>query len=108
PISALGLDYRHIPIDWDNPTEADLAAFLAAMEAFADKRLLVHCYANARASAFVYLWRVLRAGHPDDEARATLVRIWDWNAGYELRNVPTWAAFIDAALAAPPGDRAAP
>ncbi|MEQ8660641.1 MAG: protein tyrosine phosphatase family protein [Gammaproteobacteria bacterium] len=103
-VRALGLAYRHIPIDWENPTVADLDAFFAAMESFAGKRLLVHCYANARASAFVYLWRVLQAGHDDAAARATLETIWDWNAGYELRNVATWATFIDTARgAAAPG-----
>ena len=61
-VRALGLDYRHIPIAWEQPTGADLEAFLAAMQAFRDKRVLVHCYANARASAFVYLWRVRHGG----------------------------------------------
>lgn len=104
-VRALGLEYRHIPIDWEQPTAADLDAFLAAMEALAGRRLLVHCYANARASAFIYLWHVLRAGHDERAARQILREIWDWNPGYELANVPTWRAFIDEArrtrLAAP-------
>lgn len=104
-VRALALDYRHIPIAWEQPTAADLEAFFAAMQAFRDKRVLVHCYANARASAFVYLWRVRHGGDGGGQARTeaweTLVRIWDWNAGYELRNVPTWSSFISRASSAP-------
>jgi len=104
-VRALALDYRHIPIAWEQPTEADLEAFFAAMQAFRGKRVLVHCYANARASAFVYLWRLRHGGDAAGAARAdawdTLVRIWDWNEGYELGNVPTWSAFISRASSVP-------
>lgn len=93
-VRALELEYVHIPVDWENPTQADLDRFYAAMERFAGNKILVHCYANARASAFTYLWRVRRAGHDPDEAYRTLESIWDLNEGYELRNVPVWAAFV--------------
>lgn len=98
--AALGLDYVHIPVDWDAPPQADLARFFAAMERFRERRVLVHCYANARASAFVYLWRSLRAGDDDAAARTTMERIWDWNKGYEFHNVAQWRQFVDTALAA--------
>ncbi|MEX2482414.1 MAG: hypothetical protein WD928_16270 [Gammaproteobacteria bacterium] len=62
------------------------------------KRVLVHCYANARASAFVYVWRTSRGGVDEPSARATMVEIWDWNEGYELRNVAQWQHFVDGAL----------
>jgi len=92
--TGLGLDYVHIPIDWEAPTRADLEAFFAAMERFEAKRVLVHCYANARASAFVYLWRTLRAGADNSEAQATMIEIWDWNQGYELNKVAHWERFV--------------
>ena len=99
--AGLGLDYVHIPIDWEAPSRADLEAFFAAMARFEDKRVLVHCYANARASAFVYLWRTLRAGADEAEAQATLRKIWDWNQGYELHNVAHWERFVTAARGKP-------
>ncbi len=68
----------------------------------ADRRLLVHCYANSRASAFVFLWRVLKAGEDATAARADMVRLWDYNTGYEYRNVPQWQAFVEGALKAAP------
>jgi hypothetical protein len=72
------------------------------MEHFAGKRVLVHCYANARASAFVYLWRTLHAGHDDAQARAAMIEIWDLKEDYEFRNVEQWQRLVvDAQNAAP-------
>ncbi len=98
-VQALQLDYVHIPVAWENPTRDDLDRFYAAMQRFSDKKVLVHCYANARASAFTYLWRVNKAQHDPAEAYATLRAIWDLNEGYELDNVPVWSSFIAAATA---------
>ena len=96
-IKARGIDYAHMPIEWEAPTEANIRAFFSVMEQAKDKRVLVHCYANARASAFSYLWRVLKAGDDARGARQDLITIWDYNEGYELRNVPTWSALIEQA-----------
>lgn len=94
---ALGIDYVHIPVNWEQPPLTDLKTFLATMDQFSDKRILVHCAANARASLFVYLWRSLKAGHNDEDAHKTMVTIWDKNEGYELDKFEQWLAFIDAA-----------
>ena len=90
-VAAQGMEYVHIPVVWDNPTEADLARFFEAMDATQHKKRFVHCIANMRVSAFVFLYRVLRQGMPMDEARATMAKIWQPN--------PIWQQFITAALA---------
>ena len=58
-IAALGMRYVGISVDWGSPTAADLHCFFAAMETNRGKRLFVHCAANKRASAFIFLYRVL-------------------------------------------------
>ncbi len=93
----LGIEYIHIPVNWEQPPLNDLKTFLAAMDQFSDKRILVHCMANARASLFVYLWRSLKAGDDDDDAHKTMVSIWENNEGFELRNFEQWLAFIEEA-----------
>ena len=98
-VRAQGMQYVHIPVDWEAPPLADVARFLAVMEKTRGQRVLVHCYANARGSAFTYLWRVHKLGHARAAAEADMVRIWDLNEGYELRNVPQWQALIEAAAA---------
>ena len=90
-VAAQGMDYRHIPVIWENPTEADLARFFEAMDATQHKKRFVHCIANMRVSAFMFLYRVLRQGMPVEEARATMAKIWQPN--------PIWHQFITAALA---------
>ncbi len=95
-VEGLGIAYTHIPVDWDHPGAADVGRFLAAMQTYQGKRILVHCYAGARASAFVYLYRLGVQGAARDEAHATLVDIWDNNVGYELDKVAQWLTFIAA------------
>ena len=89
-VTAQGMEYIHIPVIWDNPTEADLARFFEAMDATQDKKRFVHCIANMRVSAFVFLYRVLRQGMPLEAARATMTQIWQPNA--------IWQQFINEAL----------
>ncbi len=93
----LGIDYIHIPVNWEQPPLADLKTFLVAMDQFSGKRILVHCMANARASLFVYLWRALEAGDNDDDAYKTMVTIWGNNEDFELHNFEQWVAFIEEA-----------
>jgi protein tyrosine phosphatase (PTP) superfamily phosphohydrolase (DUF442 family) len=90
-MSELGLDYVHIPVEFEQPTAADLDEFFEAMDANQGKKCFVHCIANARVSAFVMLYRVLRQGVPLEEARAQMLQIWPPNE--------TWQAFIDETLA---------
>ena len=99
-VAKLGMGYVHIPVNWDKPPRADVEAFLAAMKQFEGKRVLVHCYAGSRASAFVFMYRVLKLGAEREPAHATLTTIWANNPGYELPNVPQWRQLIDDVLAA--------
>jgi protein tyrosine phosphatase (PTP) superfamily phosphohydrolase (DUF442 family) len=90
-VTGQGMDYIHIPVIFDNPTDADLTRFFDAMDENQDKKRFVHCIANMRVSAFVFLYRVLRQGMAPDEARAMMQRIWQPNA--------VWQRFIDDTLA---------
>lgn len=89
-VNRLGLDYVHIPVDFRNPRPADLAEFLAAMQAHASERLFVHCALNWRASAFVFLHRVINEQCDPARAHADMLAVWQPD--------PTWQAFIDSML----------
>ena len=75
-VQALGMDHAHIPVDFDHPTDADVRRCLAWMDGQRGRRVLVHCALNMRASAMVFLWRVLHEGTPHDEALRDLHAIW--------------------------------
>jgi len=89
--AARSIHYIHIPVVWTAPTLDDLARFFDAMESNGDKAVLVHCALNYRASAFVYLWRVLRCNELQKIARPDMLAVW--------KPDETWQAFIDRALA---------
>ena len=95
-VTAKGINYVQIPVIWDNPTAADLALFFAVMDGREARKTLVHCFANYRASAFTYLYRVLRLGVDEVEARKDLEVVWNEEA---FENSPQWRKFIDQQLA---------
>ena len=84
----LGLTYIYIPVAWNNPTDADFAAFEQAMSATAGRRTLIHCAANFRVTAFYTLYAHKHLGHSAAQAEALRDRIW---AGSDY---PVWEAFV--------------
>ena len=81
-----GLQFIHIPVEWESPSTADFAAFAAVMQTFGSGRTLVHCEVNFRASVFGLLYQVLYQGADVDEAISLMQSIWVPN--------DTWEAFI--------------
>jgi protein tyrosine phosphatase (PTP) superfamily phosphohydrolase (DUF442 family) len=89
-VATLGMGYVHIPVEFSAPTEADLLAFFAAMDASRDRKVLVHCAANKRVTVFLGLYRVLKQGWSHDDAFALMHSVWEPDA--------TWTRFIAAML----------
>jgi protein tyrosine phosphatase (PTP) superfamily phosphohydrolase (DUF442 family) len=86
-VAALGMAYRHIPVKFDAPRVEDFRTFVAAMDAWSDRKVFVHCAANFRASAFVAVYGELRLGWTPARAEELVRLMWQPNA--------TWRAFID-------------
>jgi len=76
-VTSLGMAYVHIPVDFKTPTSKDWRAFSRVMGAFDGRRLFVHCAANMRVSAFVFLYRVLYQRVDITEAKHDLQAIWE-------------------------------
>jgi len=85
-VESQGMQYVHIPVDWENPTIENVKEFFSVMEANTDKKIFVHCAANMRVSAFMYLYRHLHQGISDEDAKKDLQKIWIPNE--------TWQKFI--------------
>ena len=88
--AANGLQYTHLPVDWDKPTAQNLQDFLSHMDALAGRKVFVHCALNMRVSAFVFLYRVISLGETVEVASKDLQRIWQPNE--------VWQRFIDQSL----------
>jgi protein tyrosine phosphatase (PTP) superfamily phosphohydrolase (DUF442 family) len=92
-VTALGLEYVHIPVQFGAPTESDLARFFDAMESHQGRRIWLHCAANMRVTAFLGLYRQIREGWTEDRAFELMDAVWKPNA--------VWSAFIAARLRRP-------
>lgn len=94
-VTSLGMAYVNIPVVWTAPARESLEAFFVVMDANRERRVFVHCAANMRVSAFLFLYRVLRLGMDEADAEDDLERIW----------VPegVWREFVNEALAAGDG-----
>lgn len=90
-VESLGMTYVAIPVEWESPTLADFQQFVSTMQAHAGEPIFVHCAANMRVSAFIYLYRAICDRIPPETAIADLHQIWQPN--------PIWQAFIDEVLA---------
>ncbi len=72
-----GLTYVHIPVEWESPQLGDVEMFFDVMEANEGRKVFVHCFANMRASAFVFMYRTLVEGVSEAEALSTMNEVWD-------------------------------
>src|SRR5262245_36281905 len=89
-VTAHGMSYVHIPVNFQAPTSQDFQAFSRVMDAFDGRRVFVHCAANKRVSAFVFLYRVLREHVAVAEAERDLHAVW--------RPDEVWSRFIKQQL----------
>lgn len=89
-VQSLDMAYVHIPVQFAAPTQADLDAFFAAMEAHHGQKVWVHCAANMRVSAFLGLYRVIRQGWECERAFAFMNDLWQPNE--------VWSSFIASML----------
>lgn len=74
-----GLQYVHIPVEWDNPTASDFALIASVLEQDKDARTLLHCQMNFRASAFAMLYRVLYLDVDLAAAKKDMNTVWQPN-----------------------------
>lgn len=89
-VSAQGMTYVHIPVKFDAPQPADFDRFTRVLDTCAGQRLFVHCAANMRVSAFVFLHR-LSHGADRTAAERDLAKIWQPDG--------VWREFVNERLA---------
>lgn len=81
-VKKLGMDYVQIPVDWENPDKSDFYAFAGTMETGPEKKTLLHCQVNFRASAFAFLYRVIYEGVPVVDAKKDMNSVWQPNEAW--------------------------
>lgn len=90
-----GVEYVHVPVSWEDPQRSDFDDFAKALAQHRDKRVLVQCAANYRASAMTYLYRTLLGDVPEADARRDLETVWEPNRRWR-RYIEDVSASFDA------------
>lgn len=90
-LTAQGINYLQIPVVWEAPQAAQFTLFSQALWAMREEAVLVHCACNMRASAFVFLYRVVHEAVPLSDVAAVMHAIW--------RPEGVWRDFIATQLA---------
>jgi len=75
-VKGLGMEYMHVPVDFNNPLPSDFYAFADSMARDKDKKTLLHCQVNARATAFSFLYRTIFEDVSVAEAKADMNTVW--------------------------------
>ena len=75
-VARQGLTFVNIPIRFDDPTEEDFAMFAAVLQALGERKVLVHCQVNMRASSMVFLYRTIHLKQDARKAYDSVTRIW--------------------------------
>jgi protein tyrosine phosphatase (PTP) superfamily phosphohydrolase (DUF442 family) len=88
-LARLGLAYYHIPVLFESPQLKELLSFMAIMKQHQDKKTLVHCAANYRATAFSGLYLFAISEVDREGLHAFIAQVWNPN--------PVWQAFIEEA-----------
>jgi protein tyrosine phosphatase (PTP) superfamily phosphohydrolase (DUF442 family) len=83
------MKYVHVPVDWKEPTPADFSAFSKILDRVEGTKLLIHCAANYRVTAFFGLYAMKRFGWSAERFDKFVHDVWD------PKEYPAWDRFID-------------
>lgn len=93
-IKAQGLNYIYIPVDFSSPQHADYEQFAQALQTNKQQKIMAHCAANYRVSAFYALYAVQYLGWNQQQALQFIADRWD------LSEYPVWQSFVHEQLEA--------
>lgn len=71
-----GIEFIHVPIPFGAPQEQHYLAFAEALGRLSDKKVLVHCQVNMRASSMVFLYRTLALRQAPTTAYEAVAKVW--------------------------------
>jgi protein tyrosine phosphatase (PTP) superfamily phosphohydrolase (DUF442 family) len=89
-VKSLGIEYIHIPVQFDKPSKSDLISFFNAMESNKNKKIHLHCAANMRVTAFLGLFFFIREGRSKEVSFEPMWQIWEPDS--------VWSSFIDSMM----------
>lgn len=104
-VTRRGITYVQIPVEWEAPRVDQFDQFVSVMQAFADRKIWLHCGMNMRVGVFLYLFRKFVRGEAEEQAMFPLRAVWQpneiWtafmaqvNAVYGSRSIPSGSSTL--------------
>lgn len=90
-VEGQGIDYLYLPVDFGAPTLADYQQFRELMQRAGDRKLLLHCAANYRVSAFYSRYAIETGRWSEAEADRFMLSVWQPE---EFPPWPDWLAEV--------------
>lgn len=78
-LESKGIQYIHIPVNFDTPEINKYYEFASLLKALSNKKIFIHCAANKRVSVFLTLFRIIEERMPFEKAMEDLKSIWEPN-----------------------------
>jgi len=75
-VARQGLTFINIPIQFDHPTESDFETFAGVLRGLSERKVLVHCQINLRASSMVFLYRTVVLKEDPRQAYEAVSKVW--------------------------------
>lgn len=83
-VTSFGMNYVHIPVQWENPQEEQFELFRSILTKQLPRKIVwVHCAMNWRVSSFVYLFKINELGIDRQAAYSDLLKVWSPNDVWE-------------------------
>ncbi|MGM9488443.1 protein tyrosine phosphatase family protein [Ideonella sp. YS5] len=70
------IEFVNIPINFGKPSAEDFEQVAATLDRWQDRKVLVHCEVNMRASSMVFLYRTLRLKEKPEVAYEAVEKVW--------------------------------
>ena len=81
-VTRQGLTFVNIPIRFDHPTEADFETFAGVLTGLGNRKVLVHCQINLRASSMMFLYRAIVLKQDPRIAYEAVTKVWQPDAAW--------------------------
>ena len=88
-VSALGMNYIHIPVPFLNPTREHVRLFCNVLSQIKHDKVFVHCIMNYRVSAFMYHYLSKMENQVEDRSRSPIFKTWKMEPEWE--EVMSWS-----------------
>jgi protein tyrosine phosphatase (PTP) superfamily phosphohydrolase (DUF442 family) len=89
-VSALGMNYIHIPVPFDNPTPGHVRLFCKILCQISHEKVFIHCIMNYRVSAFMFHY--LNKIEKRDETNAKSIMFQKWNTDPVWKELMSWSS----------------